>query len=180
MQRQVSDLQRNHQKAKQAELMEREDYKTLYKDQSGTVSSLQEEVANLTKALEQQKVNARNEQIKASAMNAFSQNGVNAPDHLLKIIGENLRMDENGAVVALSGGVQVPLQQHIESLRNPGSGFELYFSGTQARGMSASGSGTTTAGGKTWSSMSFTEKVMLEEQDKARGTNEVARLKAAG
>ena len=160
--------------------MEREDYRTLYKDQSGTVTSLQEEVANLTKALEQQKVNARNEQIKASAMNAFSQNGVNQPDHLLKLIGENLRMDENGAVVALSGGVQVPLQQHIENLRSPGSGFELYFNGTQARGMSASGSGTTTAGGKTWSSMSFTEKVMLEEQDKARGTNEVARLKAAG
>ena len=98
--------------------MEREDYKTLYKDQSGTVTSLQEEVANLTKALEQQKVNARNEQIKA-VMNAFSQNGVNAPDHLLKIIGENLRMDENGSVVALSEGVQVPLQQHIQNLGLP-------------------------------------------------------------
>ena len=45
--------------------------------------------------------------------------------------------------------------------------------------MSAVATSTTTAGGKTWSSLSFTEKVMLEEQDRINGTSEVARLKAA-
>ena len=180
LQRQISDLQNNQQKAKQAQLAEQGEYKTLWSEATGTVSSLQDEIAQKDKAIEELKSQFQQQQIKATAVNAFTQSGVNAPEHLLKIIGDSLRLDESGSVVALAGGVQVPLQQHLSNLKTPGSGYEMFFNGSQARGMSATGSGTTSAGGKTWSSLSFTEKVMLEEQDRLRGTNEVARLKAAG
>jgi len=180
LQRQIHDLQNNHQKAKQAQLAEQGEYKTLWSEAAGTVNSLKDELSQRDKTIEELKSQFQQQQIKATAVNAFTQSGVNAPDHLLKIIGDSLRLDESGSVVALSGGVQVPLQQHLDNLKTPGSGFEMFFNGSQARGMSAMGSSTTTAGGKTWSSMSFTEKILLEEQDRIQGTNEVARLKAAG
>ena len=45
LQRQISDLQSNQQKAKQSQLAEAGEYKTLWQEQSGTVSSLQDEIA---------------------------------------------------------------------------------------------------------------------------------------
>ena len=104
--------------------------------------------------LEKAKVERQQDQIKSNARALFTQGGVNAPDHLLKILGENLRLDENGSVVILSGGVQVPLDTHVQSLKQPGSGYEMFFSGTQARGMSAVGSIQHT-GGKSWSAMNL-------------------------
>ena len=94
----------------------------------------------------------------------------------MKIIGDSLRLDENGAVVALSGGVQVPLNTHIQNLKSPGSGYEMFFSGTQARGMSAVGSTSNAAGQNSWESMSFSERLALEVQD----PEAAARLKAQG
>ena len=128
----------------------------------------------LTQQLEQVKIEQRQDQIKAGATNLFAQSGVNAPEHLMKILGGEL--DENGAVVCLAGGVQVPLNQHIQNLKSPGSGFEMFFSGTQARGMSAVGSSPNTAGGKAWSAMSLTEQIaMLNDEPEA-----AARLQAQG
>ena len=176
MQRQMADLQNNQQKAKQAQLQEQGEYKTLWSEANGTVSSLQDEIAQLKDQLQAKDVAAQVQQIKATATNLFAQNGVNAPDHLMKVLGDNLRLDENGSVVCLSGGVQVPLNQHLTSLKNPGSGFEMFFSGSQARGMSAAGSTPSTSGGKSWGSMSFTERLQLEVDNPQRAEQ----LKAQG
>ena len=82
------------------------------------------------------------------------------------------------------GASKCHLIQHLSNLKTPGSGFEMFFNGSGAWHVCGCYVDhhlpTGFAGGKTWSSMSFTEKVMLEEQDRLRGTNEVARLKAAG
>ena len=83
-------------------------------------------------------------------------------------------MDQNGNVIALAGGVQVDLSTHLESLRSPGSGWEHHFSGSGARGMSAAGTTSTSVGGNSWESMSFSEKLALEVQDPQR----FAQLKA--
>ena len=42
----------------------------------------------LRKQLEESKIERQQDQIKASATNLFAQSGVNAPDHLMKILGE--------------------------------------------------------------------------------------------
>ena len=114
------------------------------------------------KTIDEMKVQFQQQQIKANATNLFAQSGVNAPEHLMKILGDNLRLDENGAVVCLAGGVQVPLNQHIDSLKQPGSGFEMFFSPSAARGMGASGSSSVSTGGKDLSSMTLTERCRLE------------------
>ena len=176
MQRQMADLQTNQQKVKQSQLAEAGEFKQLWQEQSGTVTSLQDEIANLKTQLEAKDVAAQQAQIKATAINAFTQNGVNAPDVMLKVLQDSLRVDENGAVIALVGGVQVDLNTHLNNLKQPGSGMDMLFSGSQARGMSAAGSTPSSSGGKSWGSMSFTERLQMEVDNPQRAEQ----LKAQG
>ena len=176
MQRQMADLQTNQQKVKQSQLAEAGEFKQLWQEQSSTVTSLQDEIANLKTQLEAKDVAAQQAQIKATAINAFTQNGVNAPDVMLKVLQDSLRVDENGAVIALVGGVQVDLNTHLNNLKQPGSGMDMLFSGSQARGMSAAGSTPSSSGGKSWGSMSFTERLQMEVDNPQRAEQ----LKAQG
>jgi hypothetical protein len=139
------------------------------------VSSLQDEIAQLKTQLEEKDVAFQQQQIKASALNALSQSGVVNPDQAFSLLKENLRL-KDGVPIALAGGVEVPLQQHLESLRTPGSGWEHHFAGSGARGMSAAGSSSSSNGQKSWGSMSLTERISLEMEQPDRA----AQLKAAG
>ena len=170
------DLQRKLSERKQADLIEKEDYKGLHADLKNTYDTVVAERDALKQQLDAAKVERQQDQIRASATNLFAQSGVNAPEHLMKILGENLRLDENGAVAILAGGVQVPLNQHIQNLKTPGSGYEMFFTGSGARGMSAVGSTSNAAGQNSWESMSFSERLALEVQD----PEAAARLKAQG
>ena len=170
------DLQRKLSERKQADLIEKEDYKGLHADLKTNYDTVIAERDALKQQLEAAKVERQQDQIKANATNLFAQSGVNAPEHLMKILGDNLRLDENGAVVILAGGVQVPLNQHIQNLKTPGSGYEMFFTGSGARGMSAVGSTSNAAGQNSWESMSFSERLALEVQD----PEAAARLKAQG
>lgn len=170
------DLQRKLSERKQADLIEKEDYKGLHADLKTNYDTVIAERDALKQQLEAAKVERQQDQIRANATNLFAQSGVNAPEHLMKILGENLRLDENGAVAILAGGVQVPLNQHIQNLKTPGSGYEMFFTGSGARGMSAVGSTSNAAGQNSWESMSFSERLALEVQD----PEAAARLKAQG
>ena len=83
---------------------------------------------------------------------------------------------KDGVPIALAGGVEVPLQQHLESLRAPGSGWEHHFAGSGARGMSAAGSSSPSSGQKSWASMGLMEKMQLMEENLPLAEQ----LKAAG
>ncbi len=155
--------------------MEREDYKTLYKDQSGTVSSLQAEVERLNQALQEKDLAFQQQQIKSAALNALSQSGIVNPDQAFTLLKENLRL-KGDAAIALVGGVEVPLQQHLDTLKSPGSGWEHFFAGSGSRGMSAAGSSPSTAGGKSWGSMGLMERIRMEEENPQLA----AQLKAQG
>ena len=175
MQRQIQDLQTNQQQAKQTKLAEAGEFKTLWNEATATVSSLQDEIAGLKQQLEDKEVQFQGEQIKATALNAFSQGGVHAPEHLFQLLKDNLRL-KDGSVVALVGGVETPLQQHLDSLRSPGSGMDYFFSGSGARGMSAAGSSNSSSGGKSWGSMGLMERIQMEEENPQLA----AQLKAQG
>ena len=179
MQRQIQDLQATQQQAKQSKLAEAGEFKTLWNQATETVSSLQDEIAGLKRQLEDKEVQFQGQQIKATALNAFSQSGVHAPEHMFQLLKDNLRL-KDGSVVALVGGVETPLQQHLESLKSPGSGMDYFFNGSGARGMSAAGSSTTTPGTKSWSSMTAFERMTVEAMDEQNGTNNAARLKGQG
>ena len=176
VQKELEDMQRQLSERKQNELIEKEDYKGLHADLKTHFDSVSAERDAWKEKFEQSEVQRQQDQIRASATNLFAQNGVNMPEHLMKILGDQMRLDENGGVVILAGGVQVPLNQHIQALKAPGSGFENFFIGSGARGMSAVGQASATSGQKSWDSLSFSEQVAIEMQDPEKA----ARLKAQG
>ena len=180
LQRQVSELQAAGQKEKQAKLQESGEFKTLWQEASGTVSSLQDQLAQKDQAIEELKAQFQQAQIKTTALNAMSQSGVHSPDHMFQLLKDNLRMNADGQPVALVGGVETDLVSHLESLKSPGSGMDYFFAGSGARGMSASGTSTSTGGQKSWASMSVTERIQMEQSDLENGTQHAQRLKAAG
>jgi alanyl-tRNA synthetase len=176
MQRQMADLQSNQQQAKQSQLAEAGEFKTLWSEASATNTSLQDEIAQLKQQLQEKDVAYQQQQIKSAALNAIAQSGVVNPEQAFSLMKESLRLDENGNPVCLSGGVQVELNSHLNSLKQPGSGWEHHFSGSGARGMSAAGSSTSASGGKSWGSMGLMERIQLEEENPALA----AQLKAQG
>ena len=176
MQRQMADLQSNQQQAKQSQLAEAGEFKTLWSEASATNTSLQDEIAQLKQQLQDKDVAFQQQQIKSAALNAIAQSGVVNPEQAFSLMKESLRLDENGNPVCLSGGVQVELNSHLNSLKQPGSGWEHHFSGSGARGMSAAGSSTSASGGKSWGSMGLMERIQLEEENPALA----AQLKAQG
>ena len=175
MQRQLTDLQNNQQQAKQSKLAEAGEFKTLWTEATATVSSLQDEIAGLKQQLDDKEVAFQQQQIRATALNAFSQGGVHAPEHMFQLLKDSLRL-KDGSVVALVGGVETPLQQHLDSLKSPGSGMDYFFSGSGARGMSAAGSSNSPSGGKSWGSMGLVERIQMEEENPQLA----AQLKAQG
>ena len=138
------------------------------------MTSLQDEIAQLKQQLDEKDVAFQQQQIKASALNALSQSGVVNPDQAFSLLKDNLRL-KDGVPIALAGGVEVPLQQHLES-QAPGSGWEHHFAGSGARGMSAAGSSSSSNGQKSWASMGLMERIQLEEENPALA----GQLKAAG
>lgn len=175
MQRQMTDLQNSQQKAKQSQLAEAGEFKQLWTEATGTVSSLQDEIAQLKQQLQDKDVAFQQQQIKSAALNALSQSGIVNPDQAFTLLKENLRL-KGDAAIALVGGVEVPLQQHLDTLKSPGSGWEHFFAGSGSRGMSAAGSSPSTAGGKSWGSMGLMERIRMEEENPQLA----AQLKAQG
>ena len=176
MERRLQEMQQGQQKEKQQNLVKNQEFEILWKEASQSNSSLQEQLAERDQQIANMKVEAQQAQIKQVAMSAIAQNGVVNPAQAFDLLQKDLRMNSDGNVIALYGGVEVDLNSHLNNLKQPGSGWEHHFSGTGARGMSAVGSSPNTAGGKSWSGMSLTEQIaMLNDQPEA-----AARLQAQG
>ena len=177
---QLADKEAEGQEALQEKLLRDGKATELVDVLRGTVGEKEAEIAELRKQISDQGQAFTQSQVENVALNAFAQAGAHTPKDLFALHREKLEL-KDGQVVGLVGGVQAPLDQFVESLRAPGSTQAYHFSGSGARGMSAQGSAaTTTAGGKSWSSLSFTEQLAMQVADRENGTNEVARLKAAG
>lgn len=175
LQRQIQELQTNQQQAQQSKLAEAGEFKKLWEDQKGTVSDLASQVAQRDQIIEQMKVESQQQQIKVTALNAIQQSGVVNSDQAYQLLQGDLRL-KDGELIALAGGVEVPIGQRLEQLKQPGSGWEHHFSGSGARGMSAAGTSSSAAGGASWASMGLMEKIQLEEENPQLA----AQLKAAG
>ena len=144
-----------------------------------TVDEKKGEIAELKKQISDQNAAFTASQVQNVALNAFAQAGAHTPADLYALEREKLEL-KDGNVVAVVGGVHTPLDEYVQGLRAPGSNRAYHFAGTGARGMSAQGSAPSTAGGRSWSELSFTEQLQVEVDDLEKGTNNAARLKAAG
>ena len=180
LKKQIEDKEREFQDAAKARLVQTEDYKTLYQQLlDGEYASTKSQLAAVQQELEEVRVSSQEQQIKSAAISAISQSGAVNPEQAFSLLKEHLRL-QDGKLVVLHGGVQNDIDSHLNSLKQPGSGWEHNFSGSQARGMSASGSSSTSSGGKSWDSMKLSEQIAMKVADRENGTNHVTRLQAQG
>ena len=174
MQRRLAELEQQDQSRKQADLLANGQAEELVNQLRTTVGDKDQRILDLEQQLQAKDLAFQESQIRATAINAFTQGGVHSPEDLFHLEKDKLRM-KDGSVVALVGGVETPLQQHLDTLKSPGSGRDYFFAGSGARGMSAVGSQANNTGGKDLNSMSFSERLQLEVEQPEL----YARLKAA-
>ena len=112
LQQQLNELQASSQKQKQAKLQEQGEYQALWKEASETNSSLQQQLADMQKQLEDKEVQYQQQTIKARAVSAFQQAGVVQSEHMYALLKDKLRL-KDGAVVGLDGGVETDLGSYL-------------------------------------------------------------------
>lgn len=166
MQSQLSELQDRSNKQRQQRLAESGEHKKLWEEAQKTVAEREAEIAQLRSDMELQSARAQAEQVRANATSQMAQMGVFAPDQLYTLMNEKLRLNGSN-VVALDGGVEVPLAEYIGNLKNPGSGYEHFFSSTGVSGMGTSiGAASITSGmNNPYATRNFTQIVALEESN---------------
>lgn len=168
LQDQIGKLKQQNTTQKQAKLAESGEFKTLWEEAQKTVAERDSEIAQLRSQMEAQSAEAQQQQVRAQAVNAMSRQGVFAPDQLYQLMSQNLRL-KDGNVVALHGGVEIGLTDHLGNLKNPGSGFEHFFRASGVSGMgTAPASPSATAGmNNPYVTKNFTQIVALEAEDSA-------------
>lgn len=166
MQSQLAELHDRSNKQRQAKLAESGEHKKLWEEAQKTVAEREAEIAQLRSDMEQQAAKAQSEQIRANATAQMAQMGVFAPDQLYTLMNQKLRLNNN-KVVAVDGGVEVPLAEFVGNLKNPGSGYEHFFSSTGVSGMGTSiGSASITSGmNNPYATRNFTQIVALETEN---------------
>lgn len=176
LQKQIADMQAATTQQKQAALQEQGEYKTLWSQATETNNQLQQQLSDLQAALQQKDAAFHEQRLRAQAISAFQQAGVLDPDDMYELEKSKLRMNEQGNVVALHGGVEADLNAYLGDLKQPGSKRAYMFRGNPAVGMGASGNSLspTNGAGNPYITRNFTEICRLEVDDPQLA----ARLKA--
>jgi type II secretory pathway component PulM len=167
--RQNEELQKKLLSGKTQRLEEAGEYERLWNEAKQTISQRELELQELRDQLSNVQQSAQQEKLRAAALGQLSQSGVIAPDQLYQLMSQNLR-EVDGKAVVLNGGVEQPLPDYLTQLKNPGSGYEHFFSASTARGMGAApGNSASVAPGMTnpWrpESFSVTEQFALQAQN---------------
>jgi hypothetical protein len=170
----IRDLENLQSKAKQTKLEKQGEYESLWKEAQGTVADKEKEISELRTQLEAERTATQQQSIKAKAVNAFSQAGVQQPEHMYALHQDRLRMNGNDLMV-VNGGVEQPLNSFVDGLKSPDSQFAYMFASSGARGMGAVGSTPSSVGGENpYATGNFSGVVKLE----AENPDLAARLKA--
>lgn len=167
--RQNEDLQKKLLSGKTQQLEASGEYQRLWEEAKQTISQREMEMQELRQQLDSVQQSAAQERLKAAAIARISDAGVIAPEQLYQLMSNNLREVE-GKPVALNGGVEQPLGDFLSQLRNPGSGYEHFFSASAARGMGSAPTNAASAApgmANPWRAESFnvTAQFALESQN---------------
>lgn len=167
--RQNEELQKKLLSGKTARLEEAGEYQRLWEEAKQTISQRELEMQELQDQLSKVQQSAAQEKLRSAALGQLSNSGVIAPDQLYQLMSPNLR-EVDGKAVVLNGGVEQPLGDYLSQLKNPGSGYEHFFSASTSRGMGSSPvNAASVAPGMAnpWRAESFsvTEQFALESQN---------------
>ena len=143
-------------------------YKPLWEEANKTNQEMQNEVNNLKQQIQDLQNSNEAANTKQEALAAISNIGAINAEQTLSLLQGKLQKNAEGKVVVLNGGVEQDLNTYLNSLKNPGSGWEHHFKPSSAAGMGAKPSPTSNAGGgqaNPWKTGNLTQQMILLEQD---------------
>jgi hypothetical protein len=166
LENQLKELHERSNKQRQAKLVESGEHKKLWEEAQKTVAEREAELNHLRQEMAQQAAKAEAQQVRSVATSAMAQMGVFAPDQLYQLMSQKLKLNGDD-VKAIDGGVEVSLAEFIGNLKNPGSGYEHFFSASRVSGMGTStGTSSVTAGmDNPYAARNFTQIVALETEN---------------
>ena len=117
------------------------EFKPLWEDAKKSNHELQARITELEHQLELERTSTQTERLRATAIARISDAGARKPDQLLKLLD---LVEYEGQPAVMRGGVEVPLDQYLPTLKQPGSDWEHHFLPTAKKGM---GTPTASPGG---------------------------------
>ena len=166
LQKQIRDLENLQSKQKQSKLEKQGEFESLWKEAQGTVADKEQRISELEQQLESERSATQQQSIKPKAVNAFSQAGVQQPEHMYALHQDRLRMNGNDLMVLILG-VEEPLNSFFDVLKSPDSQFAYMFASSGAKGMGAVGSTPSSIGGQEnpYITRNFSAAVKLEAEN---------------
>lgn len=127
LQKQLTDLQTNVQTGKHKQLEEKGELQPIVDDLRSELATKVKEIEALNEQLNRVQQAAAEERIAASTIRRISDAGAFSPEQLYVLLQPRLKLNEQKLPVVLNGGVEVPFDDYLASLKQPGSGFEHHF-----------------------------------------------------
>jgi hypothetical protein len=126
-------------------LAESGEYKKLWEDAKETNLQLERQLSDLQAQLDAERQARAQETLKTRALSEITAAKALRPDQLLALLSSDLR-EVSGKPVVISGGIEIPLSDHLARLRSPDSGWEHHFAPNGAKGMGSTAPVPSTAG----------------------------------
>ena len=141
LEEQLKRREEQQQATVQKSLEDQGQFKELYQQERQRNKELEarylSETAGLKGDLEQERQGRQQESLRAAALGQISQANAVNPQQLYSLLQTGLRMDDEGNPVLLNGGVEQPLGDYLQHLKQS-TEWQHHFSASGARGMGAS------------------------------------------
>ena len=137
LRKEIEELKAVQQSAAQKSLEDQGQFRQLWEDTKKTVAARDAEILELKAQLESVTQNAQQERLKAAATAQISQANAVNPTQLYQLLAPQLRTDDEGKPVVLNGGVEQPLGDYMQNLRQSPE-WAHHFGASGAKGMGAS------------------------------------------
>ena len=164
----LDEVYKQREEKRTKELEDQGQWKTLWEEANKTAQEKDQQIMTLSQQLEEMKTSNEVASTRTTALAAISNVGAINAEQTLSLLQGKLQKNAEGKVVVLNGGVEQDLNTYLNSLKNPGSGWEHHFKPSSAAGMGAKPSPTSNAGGgqvNPWKTGNLTQQMILLEQD---------------
>ena len=142
-------------------------FKELYEQEKSRAQELQTRLLNETTELKQQlesvTQSAEQERLKNSALEQITRANAVNPTQLYQLLQPQIRVSDEGSVVALNSGVEQPLGDYLANLKAANE-WQHHFSASASRGMGSGAGAASVAPGMTnpYRTGNFTDAMKLE------------------
>lgn len=163
----LRDLEAKQTTARKTQLADQGEWKSLWEESEARNKTLEARIAELEGHLADKDQRFAAERLKSTALGQIAQANALNPEHVLTLLQTSAQLREiEGKPVVMSGGAALPLDQYLNSLKQPNSGWEQYFSASGARGMGATASATVAPGmTNPYKTRNLTEALRLEREN---------------